>query len=599
MVTPAPGAGSAWTGPTKRARLLCRRLSALMAVGIFLAATVPAEPATTGIAYDTLAIRGVSIDPAIYTQDAFETDFRAALAQIAAPAPSPTAMQPSYTLASRSYITASKQRTDLLASNTALIIDCDARTVSILDLPAKKYYLRSFDAPFPEFPEPGGGGIQPMVRSESSTNKYSLTVQTRALGVRRIDGVDADGFETVSSTSPSGLNGSVSTTTTYYSTFTSPASRCPGFQPAYDGFQFYLWRWGALFGRFDAKYPDSANPNIRTSGVRLPNRLPLLSVSGTRGLPVESSITSVSEIANIRRISSSDPIFTIPADFTPAGRADRAVVMSQVRRPETSGLAYDQVTKSGTFVASQSFVEPQRLTAAAFKADFERAVRPALRIDRIETVMRLYRTPTKSRTDDVKWNFAWIVDCDANTATRLNLAKKTFHVDAALIAIGATPPPGPPMPAIDVSASLESRVLGIRRIGDVDARGYETITTISMGIQGSSPSSTEFVVTSYYSDAAVPALTCRDRLTELASFYVPNLEGGAGNFLARMLPKPNVTTIGVPLPERVPLISVSRVTRGLPGMQGGSPVGVSEAGHFRAISSDDTIFSVTPDFKPG
>jgi hypothetical protein len=588
----SPGADSAQTRPAKRARCLIQRFGALLMIGLFVGAPGPAESATTGIAYDTLTIFGVSVDPAAYTQAAFESDYRAALAQVAMPA----AVQPSDTVASRFYTTPSKQRTDLLASSMAVIVDCDARIVAILDLPAKKYYVRAFSDPFPMFPDPGGGGIQP-ITSKNSTDKYAVTVRARRLGARRIDGVDADGFETTSVMSLTGYPGSTSTATTYYSAFALPASRCPGFEPSDDRRQFYLWRWDPSVERIDTKYPDRANPNIRRSGAQLPDRLPLLSVLGYRGSPEESSTGVVTEVANIRRITSGDPLFTIPADFTPAGGADRAVVIPHVRKAETPGLAYDQVTKSGAVNAVQTF------TAAAFKADFENAIRP---VPRVEAFMRVYRTPTKSRTDDVKANAAWIVDCEANTATRIDFARKTFHTDAAVLGIGATPTPGPKpapgptMPAVDfsVSLSLESRALGTRRIADVDAAGYESINTVKMGGAGLG-TSMESVTTSYYSAATLPALACQARLTELASYYVPNVSGSAGGFFDRMVPRPTATATGPPLPDRVPLVSVSRTTQGVPGGMGGSPVSVSETGHLRTISSDDPVFTIPPDFKPG
>jgi len=576
----------------------------------FLFLDAPTGAETTGIAYDSVTKLGTSIDPATYTPARFDIDFQAALTQIASGTIAGSENRGRGT-AIRSYITPTKQRTDYPESKTAAIVDCDARTITILDLTAKTYIIRSFDAPFPEFSEAASlGDGSPALANRA----YSLTIATRALGTKRIEGIDAPGYEVVSrfmSTPPGGTAGIGSTgvTTRYYSKASIPRSKCPKFQVEGDGRQFYLWHSSSLLSsRYDSRYENARNPNITSAGPKLPDRLPLLEL--IRLAYNVSSVTTpptgyvVSEDGHIRAILSSDPIFKIPPDFKPAYSGAATATVARAAKPATAGIAYDTLTKSTVAVA----VELNAFTAAAFDADFHAAAQPLP--PAFEHVTHTYLAATKQRTDVLDKKYASILDCETRTVTALDLAKRTYSVKS-LESVAAEFAPFIAQATNDVSlrASLNNRSLGTRRVGGLVTPSYETTLTQTLKTLPSPPAPSfsakmETVATRYYSNINTPRLTCPGSFRDsapivlspelaLASAVIlePNFDGAAEQ--AGGEPR------GVRLPDRLASLIVVRITGELPGgVPGNHNVFVIEVGHIRPISSDDPIFAIPPDFKP-
>jgi len=238
------------------------RLLAMILVVCLSVAAVPVRAATTGIAYDLVAKSGIGLDPFTYTPAVFEADARAALNQVSRrEIVDASAARTPQSIAFRLYITPSKQRGDYPLSNTAAIVDCDAGTVTMLDFGAKTYVVLSLDA-LGEFPSAAFPGPE---KPKTEASDYSLTIDTRALGSKRMEDIDAEGYESTerySSPVSTGTATSTTVTTTYYSNTAVPTSRCARAMRS---------------SRFDPKYDNASNPHIKITGLQsVPGRLPLL-----------------------------------------------------------------------------------------------------------------------------------------------------------------------------------------------------------------------------------------------------------------------------------------------------------------------------------
>jgi len=564
-----------------------RFLARLFIVCLVFAA-VAGQAATTGIAYDLVTKTGVGTDPGSYTPAGFEADVIGALNQAAKrEAAEANTARNAQTIAVRMYITPSKQRTDYPMSNTAAIVDCNAQTLTTLDFAAKTYVVRSLDA-LEEFPSPGFPGPE---MPKSKVSDYSQTVDTRALGRRRMEDIEAEGYETTSRFSspvPSGTVTSIDVTTRYYSNAALPASRCAGKGPYSDGYRSYLWRFSAtVSSRVDPNYSNASNPHIKISGLTsVPGRLPLLTIVRSRMVlpnPVPNSVSgnetaAIVEAGHIRRISSDDPIFAIPSGFTPSEPQNRAGVRAHPRTGATAGIAYDQVTKIG------DSADPTILTVASFEADFQSAARPSP----VLNLTHVYITSSKGRKEDIAMGYAWIVDCDARTITSLNLSKKTYSVKslAAARAEMAGYTQSFSSNGVTLKRKALTRALGPRRLGKISAPAYETTLSQTIEVTGGPATSMELVVDSYFSNLGAPHLSCSGE----ALGYAPE-----EFFLAQF---PNVEMSGIALPDRLALFTTRRLTREFAGAGGGAGgQAATEIGHIRTISSDDAIFEVPPDFK--
>jgi hypothetical protein len=560
------------------------RLVALSCIVYLFSSAMPGRGATTGLGYDVVTKSGVGVDPLNYTPAVFETDAQAALDFVAkrnAEAANTTQMTQSF--ANRFYITPSKQRTDYPMRNSATIVDCDTGSVIMLDFGTKTYTATSLNAidAFPSADTP----VSENPKTDSLVS--SVTIDSRAIGIKRIEGIDAAGYESTSRTSTPAPGGTFSTTvvmTTYYSNAPLPALRCGGRAPYSDGYRSYSWRFRPESARVDPKVPDESNAHIKFTGLRnVPGRLALLTVTGATlalpnlapNSPFGTEVLGLVETGHIRDISSADPVFAIPPDFRPLRPSDRLVPTSRHNANVTAGIAYDQVTKFHVTT------RPSTLTVATFHDDFRVAAKPAVEYD----ITRVYVTASKVRKDSVTQGYGWIVDCEAGTVTTLNLAEKTYStrpLEAALAEIsdhGASH-------GTNMRRSAVTRALGTRRLGNISVPAYETITTVTAGEDSTRAGFIERLDETYFSGIAEPHLSCLDE----GSMYSTH-------------PDPlswysKLEVSGAELPDQIALFRLSRETREIAGGSGGPGQVATETGHIRPISSDDAIFQVPRDFKP-
>jgi hypothetical protein len=568
-----------------------RFLAVLWAISL-LTAGAPARGATTGVAYDEVSKTGVGVDPSTFTPAVFDADVQAALDQASKKklAAASTAQIPQ-SIAVRLYVTPSKQREDYLFSNTAAIVDCDAKTMTMIDFGAKTYTVQSLDA-LTDFPAAGMPRDEPSrvePRTKVPDDAFVTTIDTRALGIKRLEGFDAAGYETTQRDTMKLRGGATTTTnvaTRYYSDVSVPELRCADEAPYSDMTRSYLWRWSATQASgYDPTTRDATKSHITTSGPRVPNRLPFLTVfTSTTTTTVNSVPThfaanatrTMIETGHIRKVSSDDPVFLIPAGFAAAGATPQATIRASSRPPATAGVAYEQVMKSGISG------ELPPLTVASFDADFQAAAHPDFNVD----IIHAYITPSKGRVDNSAGYYAWIVDCEARTITTLNLVKKTYSMKALGTAHAEIAGSFTAMDAA-LKRNVVARALGMRRLGEAAVPAYETTETDTIDVPGIPASTMVAVIDSYLSDIAMPHLSCAG---EARGYWV------ADDPLAQF---PNVGKSGDELPDRIALFRTSRLTRTLPGASGGGGgQAVKEIGHLRTISSDDPIFQPPPDFKP-
>jgi hypothetical protein len=560
------------------------RLIALTCMAYLFSSVMPGQGATSGVGYDVVTKSGVGVDPLNYTPAVFETDAQAALDFIAKRnADAANTAQTTQSFANRFYITPSKQRTDYPMRNSATIVDCDAESVIMLDFGTKTYTVTSLSA-IDAFPTANTAGPE-TPKTDSSVS--SVTVDSRALGIKRIEGIDAAGYESTSRTSTPAPGGTFSTTvamTMYYSNAPLPTLRCGGRAPYSDGYRSYSWRYEPKSNRLDPKVPDESNPHVKFTGLRnVPSRLALLTVTGVTvtlpnpapNSPFGTESLSVVETGHIRGISSADPIFSIPPDFRPLRPSDRLVPTSSHKATVTAGIAYDQVTTNPVPA------KPSMLTVATFSDDFRVAAKPDVEYD----ITRVYVTASKARQDSAAQGYAWIVDCEAGTLTTLSLSEKTYFtrpLEAALAEISDHAASD----GTNVRRTAVTRALGTRRLGDISVPAYETITRVTIGENPALPGSIERLDESYFSNFAAPHLSCVDK----ASVYAPQPDP-----LSQFS---KLEASGAELPDRIALFRSSRETREIAGGSGGPGQVATEIGHIRSISSDDAIFQVPPDFKP-
>lgn len=288
------------------------------------------SPAPAGLAYDSVTKIAMGGDASSQQPGDFDKDFAAAAAvqmpqhtgggifsQIAqAEAMGKSAQQMMQTgFAERRYVAGTKERTDNLSMQTATIVDCAARTITRLDLRKKTYKTTSMDQPSSSEGEGGGAGGGMRDNGE----RVAVTVKNTALGSRDIGGQPTSGYRsdiTVTETSASGdtqtQNGNM---VGYYSSYANPVPNCSrAGAPAGQGMPMM-----ANFAQLMRALASTGNDQrftVKQSGPPLPlGKLTMFSVTtftGGKG----SGLTFVAERGNVRSISASDPIFSIPSDFT-------------------------------------------------------------------------------------------------------------------------------------------------------------------------------------------------------------------------------------------------------------------------------------------
>ena len=317
-----------------------RSLAFLGALALF-AGPMPAL-ADSGQAYDQITKFQPNAEPAALEPGDFATDWDAA----AAPAPDQPkhggmfgkmrdavsqaqgAMSMFKTgMAESHYVAGSKERIDLPAQQTATITDCTARTVTHLDLKAKTYYVISMDQP--QTPHAGGGGRSaPGPAPTDDGTKVAVKVVNAALGPKTVFGNASSGYKsdiTMVTTKP---NGDSNTGTMSRKEYVSGSSHLwlncsAGHTESNAGMMSALNRYDelarALATRSNSRFTFSA------SGPALPTTLAYFEAfqfaggeggEGNGAREGHGSLSFVIERDHIRSIGASDPVFSVPTDFT-------------------------------------------------------------------------------------------------------------------------------------------------------------------------------------------------------------------------------------------------------------------------------------------
>jgi hypothetical protein len=232
-------------------------------------------------------------------------------------------------MAEQVYVAGTKERTDYPALQHAEILDCGARTITELDLKAKTYTVTSLDAPVTHGAA-SGGHAAPGPSATDDGSKLAITIANRALGAKQVSGVATQGYAsdiTIVTTKP-GTDGSTSKLNIkeYISKMPrvwlacnssghSSADSMPG--------AGVMSQYSAIMAAMATS--KNSRFSFNSSGPAFPAaQLPLfeaVSFSGVRGTDRSASgqngqLTIVTERGNVRSIGASDPVFSVPADFT-------------------------------------------------------------------------------------------------------------------------------------------------------------------------------------------------------------------------------------------------------------------------------------------
>ena len=311
-----------------------RNRLALIAVAALVAGAqiAPAGAASSGLAFDSVSKFSAGGDPASFQPGSFESDFQTA----SQPAPAQShggmfgglanslggmnammhMMQAG--TAERHYVAGSKERTDELASQSASIVDCAARTLTTLDLAKRTYRITSLDAT--PAPYHGNNGPSPVATDDGT--KVALTLTNKSLGSKTIEGLPTNGYNShvqMTMTKPGqGPQTTDMNMLAYYSAYAQPEPVCP--RPTYTatsgppmmaGYSFLQRALHASNG--DSRF------SVNASGPALPSgKLSLfdLVTMGGQGQAQGHGMAIVSERGHVRAVSDNDPAFSVPAGFT-------------------------------------------------------------------------------------------------------------------------------------------------------------------------------------------------------------------------------------------------------------------------------------------
>jgi hypothetical protein len=220
------------------------------------------------------------------------------------------------------YVAGYKERVDQIGMQTATITDCSARTITTLDLRHKTYTVVSMDAPRSSDGS-GGDSSAPHPMASNDLSHLSIAVQNTALGPRTIAGTATSGYRSDTTITATKSNGETSTTqaqmTGYYAAFQTPRLACSTFGsgspmgPGMGQGAQSMQQYGQLMrasSNLDKRF------SITQSGPALPighfSLFDAVTFQGKSG----NAAAFENERGNVRSIAASDPIFSVPSDFT-------------------------------------------------------------------------------------------------------------------------------------------------------------------------------------------------------------------------------------------------------------------------------------------
>jgi hypothetical protein len=312
-------------------------LAAVVAVALFAASSPFAAAAPSGLAWDSVSKLAMGSDPSSLQPGSFDDDYSAA-ASAQPPAPggggglfgqlkqglanAQSAQQMMQTgMAQKHYVAGSKERTDLVALQTATITDCVARTITTLNLRNKTYRVVSMDQP--NAPSSGGssnGGSAP----KDDGSKIAIAIANTALGARAVGGEQTNGYRSQMSfteTKPTGESHTQDANLVgYYAVFTRPSPRCSG--GPWSGASMSPGQGMAMMAAASKLMRELASSGVdkRFSLTQSGPTLPFLNFAMYQAVTFSAKngqgAAFVTESGHVHSVDANDPAFSIPSDFT-------------------------------------------------------------------------------------------------------------------------------------------------------------------------------------------------------------------------------------------------------------------------------------------
>jgi hypothetical protein len=311
--------------------------SALVAVALFLGSSPFAGAAPSGLAWDSVSKLAMTTDPSSLQPGSFDDDYSAA-ASAQPPAPgggglfgqfkqsianAQSAAQMMQTgMAQKHYVAGSKERTDLVAMQTATITDCVARTITTLNLRNKTYRVVSMDQPTAAS---SGGSSSGGSAPKDDGTKVAITVANTALGARAVGGEQTNGYRsdtTITETKPTGESHTQNLNVVgYYTAFTQPFPHCSGSSP-WSGDSMSPAQGMAMMAAASRVMRELATAGVdkRFSLTQSGPMLPFGNFSMYQAVTFSAKngqgAALVTERGHVHPVDANDPVFSIPSDFT-------------------------------------------------------------------------------------------------------------------------------------------------------------------------------------------------------------------------------------------------------------------------------------------
>lgn len=232
-------------------------------------------------------------------------------------------------IAERHYVAGSLERVDNVAQQTATITDCNARTITYLNLAKKTYRVVSMDQPQAPQSAPQGRPQPQRERPVQDDNtRMKIAYTSQALGPKQLEGTNTDGYKATMAITvmrpgeaPQTMN---TVLTEYVAGYPEPHQTCrsprmemgegPGAGPMANNMQMTQMI-------NEAMRTPSGDPRftITSNGPALPSgRLDMFMVYQLAGQQSNGrSFATIVERGNVRQVSDTDKsIFGVPPDFT-------------------------------------------------------------------------------------------------------------------------------------------------------------------------------------------------------------------------------------------------------------------------------------------
>jgi hypothetical protein len=225
-------------------------------------------------------------------------------------------------MAEKHYVAGSKERTDMVTVQTAIITDCVARTITTLNLRNKTYRVVSMDQP--NAPASGGGSTGGSMPKDDGS-KIAIVVANSVLGARAVGGEQTNGYRsdmTFTETKPTGESNTQNANLIgYYTAFTQPFPHCSG-SGAWSGDSMSPAQGLAMMAAASKMMRELATAGLdkrftlKQSGPALPfvnfSMYQAITFTAKNG----QGAAFVTERGHVHPVDANDPAFSIPSDFT-------------------------------------------------------------------------------------------------------------------------------------------------------------------------------------------------------------------------------------------------------------------------------------------